>query len=85
MESNILEALKLLLVGMTTVFLVLLIIIYGGKLLILAVNKFAKEPEPVIPANSQAQAISPAVAKAIDAAVAQMSGGKAKVVDIVKL
>lgn len=85
MESNILEALKLLLVGMTTVFLVLLIIIYGGKLLILAVNKFAKEPEPAIPANPQAQAISPAVAKAINAAVAQMSGGKAKVADIVKM
>lgn len=85
MGSNIMEALKLLMVGMTTVFIVLLIIIYGGKLLILAVNKFAKEPERAVPAPAQAQTISPAVAKAIDAAVAQVSGGKAKVVDIVKL
>lgn len=85
MESNILEALKLLLVGMTTVFFVLLIIIYGGKLLIWAVNRFAKEAEPSVPASAQGPAISPAVAKAIDAAVAQMSGGKAKVIDIVKL
>ena len=43
--SNILQALMLLVVGMSTVSIVLTIIILGGKLLIKAVNNFLPEEE----------------------------------------
>ncbi len=86
MESNILEALKLLVVGMGTVFVVLLIIIEGGKLLIKAVNRFVPEEEPARPAPQANQStVSPAVAKAIEKAVAQLTADKAQVIDIKKL
>lgn len=86
MESNILEALKLLVVGMGTVFVVLIIIIEGGKLLIKAVNRFVPEAEPAKPASQGSQpAVSPSVAKAIEKAVAQLTGDEAQVIDIKKL
>lgn len=85
MESNIVEALKLLVVGMGTVFAVLLIIIEGGKLLIKAVNRFVPEDESEQAKVASVTDVSPAVAKAIDAAVSQITGGQAKVIDIKKL
>ncbi len=86
MESNILEALKLLVVGMGTVFVVLIIIIEGGKLLIKAVNRFVPEEEPARHAPQTNQStVSPAVAKAIGKAVAQLTADKAQVIDIKKL
>ncbi|MBQ9215015.1 MAG: OadG family protein, partial [Bacteroidales bacterium] len=48
MEGNFLEALKLLGVGLSTVFVVLLLIIWFGNLLIKAVNKFAPEEEKTV-------------------------------------
>lgn len=84
MEGNLIEALKLLVVGMCTVFVVLIIIIEGGKLLIKAVNKFVPEEEAK-PSQATAETIiSPAVAKAIAAAVSQATGGQAEVVEIKK-
>ncbi len=84
--SNILEALKLLVVGMGTVFVVLLIIIEGGKLLIKAVNKFVPEESDAAKKDVSAQpSISPAVTKAISAAIDQVYGGQAQVLDIKKL
>lgn len=86
MESTLLEALKLMVVGMSTVFLVLLIIICGGKLLIKAVNRFAPEDEPVEnKASNLKTAVSPSVAKAIEKAVAQLTGDQAQVIEIKKL
>ncbi len=85
MENNIVEALKLLVVGMGTVFVVLLIIIEGGKLLIRAVNRFVPEDESEQAKATSDTGVSPAVAKAIDAAVNQITGGQAKVIDIKKL
>ncbi len=80
------EAFKLLIVGMGTVFVVLLIIIEGGKLLIKAVNKFIPEEEAKKPvAAAPVQSVSPNVAKAISAAVDQITGGQAEVIDIKKL
>ncbi len=84
--GNLLEALKLLVVGMGTVFVVLLIIIEGGKLLIKAVNKFVPEEEVVSKKVVTAQPeISPVVTKAINAAIDKISGGQAQVLDIKKL
>ena len=44
--ENFLEALQLMVIGMATVFSVLLLVIYLGNLLIKAINKFA--PEEVV-------------------------------------
>ena len=79
-----LEALKLLVVGMGTVFVVLIIIIEGGKLLIKAVNKVAPEEEAK-PAAKPNMSVSPAVAKAIERAVQEVTGGEGQVIEIKKL
>ena len=39
--ENLGIGLQLMIVGMCTVFLILIIVIYGGKLLIMAVNRLA--------------------------------------------
>ena len=49
--ENIETAILLMVVGMATVFVILLIVIYLGKLLITLVNKYA--PEEVIPAKKE--------------------------------
>lgn len=51
--ENLNTALLLMVVGMTTVFAILLIVIYLGKGLILLVNKYA--PEEVVPDKKGAQ------------------------------
>lgn len=85
MEGNLSTALMLLVIGMGTVFVVLLIIIEGGKLLIKAVNKFAPEEEPKKqPVPAAPAAISQAVTKVIMEAVSQVTGGQAEVIDIKK-
>jgi len=74
-----------MLIGMVTVFAILLIIIYFGKALIAFVNKFC--PEEVKPtAQPQQQAsIDPQVAQAIALAVNNLTGGKGKVEKIEKI
>ena len=52
--ENLGIGLQLIIVGMCTVFLILIIVIYGGKLLIMAVNRIA--PEEVAVARKAAQA-----------------------------
>ena len=54
--ENLNTALLLMVVGMTTVFAILLIVIYLGKGLILLVNKYA--PEEVVPDKKGAQGLS---------------------------
>lgn len=76
MEGNILEAVKLMIVGMATVFAVLFIIIGVSNALIAFVNKFVGEDEK--PA-AQPAAVDPAVAQAIAQAVNIATAGKAKV------
>ncbi|MBQ3634051.1 MAG: OadG family protein [Bacteroidales bacterium] len=86
--QNLPEALRLMVVGMTTVFSVLLIIIGFGKTLIWAVNKYLPEEEqPKQQARPAAQAavVSTDVAQAIAKAVEQLTGGKGKVEKIEKI
>lgn len=83
--ENLQTALLLLLVGMTTVFAILLIIIYLGKLLIYLVNKYA--PEEVVPVKNTATAPAPIpahVVAAITAAVNVVTHKKGKIVKIEK-
>ena len=79
------EALKLMVVGMATVFAILLIVIYLGKALIAVVNKYV--PEEVQPAHAAAAAgkpspIPPHAMAAIAAAVSVITKGKGKVAKV---
>lgn len=76
---------------MTTVFAILLIVIYLGKGLIALVNKYA--PEEVVvrkqastqTATAQAGSISGKTTAAIVAAVSMVTGGQGKVTKIEKI
>ena len=86
-ESNLMEALKLLCIGLTTVFVVLLLVIQFGKLLIKVVNKIAPEEEQqpkAAPAASPA-AIAPDVQQAIAKAIDQLTGGMGRVEKIERI
>lgn len=82
--ENLETALLLMAVGMTTVFAILLIVIYLGKLLIYLVNKYA--PEEVIPVKkTSGPAPIPAnILAAITAAVNVVTSNKAKIVKVEK-
>ena len=77
----------LMVVGMATVFVILLIVIYLGKLLITLVNKYA--PEEVVPVKREAsQGPAPVpgnILAAIKAAVNVVTQGKGKITKVEKL
>jgi len=77
------DALTLMGIGMATVFMVLLIIIFLGTLLIKTVNKFF--PEEVKPVAAKVQAIDANVQEAINKAIMAISGGKKSAQKIEKL
>ena len=85
--ENLETAFLLMVVGMATVFVILLIIIYLGKLLISLVNKYA--PEEVVSVkqtSSQAPVPIPGnILAAITAAVNVVTQGKGKVTKVEKL
>jgi oxaloacetate decarboxylase gamma subunit len=85
--ENIKTALLLMVVGMATVFIILLIVIYLGKLLISLVNKYA--PEESVPAKQaalRAPAPIPAnILAAITAAVNVVTHNKGHVSKVEKL
>jgi oxaloacetate decarboxylase (Na+ extruding) subunit gamma len=84
--ENLETALLLMVVGMATVFVILLIVINLGKLLILLVNKYA--PEEVVPvkqASRAPEAIPGNIMAAITAAVNVVTHGKGKVSKVEKL
>ena len=86
--NDIYGALQLLVVGMVTVFLVLVIVINLGKLLIWAVNKWAPEETVAKKATPAAKAIASidATTKAIiDATISQITCGKGRAAKITKL
>ncbi len=81
------EAIKLLIVGMVTVFLILVIVIYLGKTLIWAVNKWAPEEEVAKKGSAPkaVAAVDATVKAVIDATVSQITGGKGRATKITKL
>lgn len=75
--DNIGIGIQLMVVGMTTVFLILLVVIFGGKLLINVVNKIA--PEEVVAkkgATSTPQAVDANTMSVLQEVVKQLTGGK---------
>lgn len=83
MDHSINEALMLMGVGMGTVFLVLLLIIFLSGLLVKALNRWAPEAEAPAAVKKAAEIPAKTVA-AITAAVHKATGGKAQVVKIEK-
>ena len=84
--ENLNIALLLMIVGMVTVFAILLIVIYLGKGLIALVNKYA--PEEVVPAKQVANApaaVPGNIMAAISAAVTVVTQGKGKVAKVEKI
>ena len=84
--ENLNTALLLMVVGMATVFAILLIVIYMGKGLIALVNKYA--PEEVVPAKVKANSPAPIagnILAAINAAVTVVTQGKGKVSKVEKI
>ena len=85
--ENLETALLLMVVGMATVFVILLIVINLGKLLIALVNKYA--PEEVVPVKQEAPKgptpIPGNIIAAISAAVNVVTQGKGKVTKVEKI
>ena len=80
--ENLGIGLQLLVVGMLTVFAILLIVIYGGKLLIKVVNAIA--PEEVAQAKKTVAQATPGAVDAptmavLQEVVKQLTGGKGRV------
>lgn len=75
----------LLVVGMGTVFVALLIIIYLGEGLIRLVNHFFPENEKPTVDNKQTASVSPKTAQAISAAVQIITNNKGMVEKIEKI
>lgn len=84
--ENLNTAFLLMVVGMATVFAILLVVIYLGKALIALVNKYA--PEEVAPAKAVTNGPAPIPANimaAISAAVAVVTHDKGKVAKVEKI
>lgn len=84
--EKLLDALQLMIIGMSTVFSVLLLVILLGNLLIRVINKYIPEEESKISnTENKSTLIDPSVVQAIQVAVAKMTNGKGKVEKIEKI
>ncbi len=85
--ENLGIGLELMVVGMTTVFLILLIVIFGGKLLIQVVNRIA--PEEVQKAKKTVAAQSgnadPTAVAVLSEVVKQLTQGKGHITSVKKI
>lgn len=77
--------LTLMLIGMVTVFCILLLVIYTSKLLIILVNKFAPEEQTHAKAEKKAVAVDGVTMDVIRATVSQLTGGKGSVASVERL
>ena len=88
MDNNAInEALQLLLVGMGTVFIILGLVVFMGRQLIGAVNRWMPEAAASTAGSSSpspSSSIEPGVLAAIVAAVDIVTGGKGKVEHVEK-
>ena len=80
--ENVGLGLVLMVVGMVTVFLILMIVIFGSQLMIRLVNRIA----PVQPEKAPVTAaVDPLTRQVLEAAVAQLTGGKGHITNITKV
>ena len=80
--ENIGLGLMLMVVGMVTVFLILLIVIYGSKLMIAIANRLTPAAAKPAPADAGPDALTRQV---LEAAVTQLTGGKGRITNINKV
>jgi oxaloacetate decarboxylase (Na+ extruding) subunit gamma len=85
MESNLSNSLLLLLIGMSTVFVILFIVVTGGNFLIRLVNKIELDVHEVPFTKIKTEIISPSKEAAIHAVVNVLTHGKGKVENIEKI
>ncbi len=83
--ENIGLGLMLMVVGLTTVFVILFIVIYLSQFLITVVNKFAPEEAPKKKVPTAVSTADHGAMDAIKAAVEILTAGKGQVVKIEKL
>lgn len=84
--DNIGLGLQLMVVGMSAVFLILIIVIWGGKLLIKAVNKIAPEEVESSKKISAAPAVVDSATMAVlQQVVTQITGGKGRIASAKKM
>lgn len=83
--ENLGTGLLLMAVGMTIVFLILLIVIWLGKALIAFVNKVAPEEEPKKKSSVSTPSTDAGAMDAIKAAVDILTAGKGQVIKVEKL
>lgn len=84
--ENLNIALLLMVIGMATVFAILLIVIYLGKGLIALVNKYAPEEAQSVKTTADGVAPIPGnILAAIGAAVTVVTQGKGKVAKVEKI
>ena len=76
-------------VGMVTVFAILLIVIYGSRLIIGIVNKVAPQEQKAsaggVAASLRASGPDSTTMAVLSAAVAQLTAGKGKITNVTKL
>lgn len=78
---------ELMIVGMSTVFLILLIVIWGGKLLINVVNRIAPAEEiaPKKTVASAAASVDAGTMAVLQQVVSQITGGKGSIASVKRL
>jgi len=81
MEENIQISLRLLLIGMTSVSLILLLVVLSSKLLINIVNRTTTKGKK----HRKGKNIDPKIIAAINASVEIYTGGKARIDSIKKI
>jgi oxaloacetate decarboxylase gamma subunit len=85
MESNLSNALLLLIIGMSTVFVILFIVVTGGNVLIRMINRVELDVHEVPFTKIKTEVISPSKEAAIHAVVNVLTNGKGKVEHIEKI
>lgn len=83
--ENIGLGLQLMLVGMVTVFAILIIVINFSKLLIAIINKVAPEEAVTVKKQSTPSVVDANTMAIIQAAVASLTGGKGVVSKVEKI
>ena len=84
MEDTMYFGSMLMAVGMTTVFIILALVVLGGKLTIIITNKFAAVVEPTVVRTMPSTGIESTKIAAITAAVESITEGKGHITEIKK-
>lgn len=86
MPSSFNTAITLMVIGMTTVFFILALVVGSGKTLIIIVNKFFPEQKPTrIPVFEPKSTIPKAKIAVLMAVVEEVTKGRGQILDIKKI